>query len=539
MSVPTRRLALLSVSDKTGLVEFARALVDHGFELVSTGGTQRTLREAGLGVTAIDELTGFPEMMDGRVKTLHPKVHGGILARRDLAEHVRSMQEHDIVPIDLVCVNLYPFEQTIERPGVTEAEAIEQIDIGGPSMVRSAAKNFASVAIVTDPSQYERVERDLGANGGETSLALRRGLAVEAFKRTALYDAAIFRHLGADDSAPDGDGGFDSSLTVRMSLRQELRYGENPHQRGAVYATEDASDAIDLVNARQLAGKELSYNNLNDAAGAVAITHDLSLAFENTIGAAVIKHTNPCGVAVADSARHAVELALAGDPLAAYGGILSINAELDEEAAVWLSENASFFEVVIAPGFADRAAALLSERWKNVRLLETGSRATGSARPLRMKSIPGGVLVQDADLAVPEPARWTHAAGPQADEATLRAAGLVWLASKHLTSNAVAIGGEDRDLNGVRLFGGGAGQMDRVASCELAIRKAGSLSRIVTPIAASDAFFPFSDGPERLIDAGVRVLVHPGGSKRDSDTFELCDARGVTCLLTGVRHFRH
>ncbi|MFG0291899.1 MAG: bifunctional phosphoribosylaminoimidazolecarboxamide formyltransferase/IMP cyclohydrolase, partial [Phycisphaerales bacterium JB050] len=523
------------------LVDFARTLISHGFELVSTGGTHRTLQEAGLAVIAIDQLTGFPEMMDGRVKTLHPKVHGGILARRDLADHIASMNEHDIAPIDLVCVNLYPFEQTIARTGVTEPEAIEQIDIGGPSMVRSAAKNFASVAIVTDPAQYASVADDLEANGGQTSLAMRRTLAVAAFERTSTYDRAIFNYLSGSNDPENRDqsqNAFPNTMELRYSLKQELRYGENPHQRGAVYASAQASEMIDLVNARQLAGKELSYNNLNDAAGALAVTHDLSLAFPKQVGAAVIKHTNPCGVAVATDTVKAIELAFTGDPLAAYGGILSMNAPMNDEAASWLTEHASFFEVILAPAYVGNSASILSQRWKNVRLLELPSGGT-TAAPARVKSIPGGLLVQDADAAIPDPTAWTHGAGPKADERTLQAAALVWLACKHLTSNAIAIGGMDRAGSGIRLFGGGAGQMDRVASCELAIRKAGDLTMIEHPIAASDAFFPFADGPERLIDAGVKMLVHPGGSKRDEDTFKLCEERGVTCMLTGVRHFRH
>jgi len=536
MSNPSPRLALISVSDKAGLLEFARTLLDHGFTLVSTGGTHRVISEGGLPVTPIDALTGFPEMMDGRVKTLHPKVHGGILALRDDPDHAASMSEHGIAPIDLVCVNLYPFEQTVSKEGTTEAEAIEQIDIGGPSMVRSAAKNFRHVAIVTDPTQYSRVAEDLTAHAGKTSLQLRRELAVEAFERTSSYDAAIHRYLSEQGGAPED---FPKTLNTRYTLRSVLRYGENPHQRAAVYADSASGDAIDLVNADQLAGKELSYNNLNDAAGAVSVTADLARAFRGSVGAAVVKHTNPCGVAIADSAQKAIKLAYAGDPLAAYGGILSINSPLDGESARWLTDHASFFEVIVALGFEQEASTILSERWKNVRLLDASGGGGRAGHAMRVRSVPGGVLVQSPDDTVPVPATWQHAAGPSPSEEVLAEASLVWLACKHLTSNAISIGGWDSQAMGVRLFGGGAGQMDRVASCELAIRKAGDVSRIRTPIAASDAFFPFSDGPQRLIDAGVRVLVHPGGSKRDQDTLELCESHGVTCLLTGVRHFRH
>lgn len=534
----SRRLALISVSDKDGLIDFARTLIEHGYELVSTGGTHRAIREEGLSVTAIDEITGFPEMMDGRVKTLHPKVHGGILALRDNAEHVASMLEHAIAPIDLVCVNLYPFEQTIVRDGVSEAEAIEQIDIGGPSMVRSAAKNFRYVAIVTDPKQYDAVAEDLKKTDGSTSLAMRRRLAVSAFERTSTYDDAIFRYLSSEETEANASD-FPGALANRYTLKQTLRYGENPHQRGAVYASAGGALGPDLVNARQLAGKELSYNNLNDCAGALAVTHDLWRAFPDRVGASVIKHTNPCGVAIASDARHAIELALAGDPLAAYGGILSVNTTIDSEAASWLAANATFFEVIAAPAFEPDASALLGERWKNVRLLELGETGAKSGSSMRVRSVPGGLLVQDADDAIAMPQNWEHVAGPALDPSELDAALVVWLACKHLTSNAIAIGGFDTSRDGVRLFGGGAGQMDRVASCELAIRKAGDLSKIRLPIGASDAFFPFADGPQKLIDAGVKVLVHPGGSKRDSDTIALCNDRGVTCLLTGTRHFRH
>lgn len=534
MAPDTRRLALISVSDKSGLVDFATALKRHGFELVSTGGTYRALSDAGLAVTPIDELTGFPEMMDGRVKTLHPNVHGGILALRENPEHARSMLEYGIFPIDLVCVNLYPFEQTVAREGVTEAEAIEQIDIGGPSMVRSAAKNFRHVAIVTDPIQYAEVADDLDRHGGQTSIELRRRLATAAFERTSAYDAAICSHLMGDPQEEI----FPRVFTKRYVLRSELRYGENPHQCAAVYAETNCSGGVSLVDASQLAGKELSYNNLNDAAGALAVSLDLAEAFPDKVGAAIVKHTNPCGVAVAKSAMQAIQLALAGDPMAAYGGILSLNHAIDRASVEWLTANATFFEVIIAPAYDEGTAGILSERWKNVRILRLPE-ISGRDTTHRLRSIPGGVLVQSPDHELTPPERWSHAAGPPLAASELHAAMLVWLACKHLTSNAIAIGGHDPQLGGARLLGGGAGQMDRVASCELAIRKAGDLSRIAVPIAASDAFFPFADGPERLIDAGIKVLVHPGGSKRDADTIGLCEQRGVTCLLTGTRHFRH
>jgi phosphoribosylaminoimidazolecarboxamide formyltransferase/IMP cyclohydrolase len=543
---PRIRRALVSVSDKTGLVEFARGLAAMGVEIVSTGGTAATLAKAGVRTLPIEELTGFPEMMDGRVKTLHPRVHGGLLAVRSNAAHVAAMEEHGIGAIDLVCVNLYPFEATVARPGIAEHEAVEQVDIGGPSMLRSAAKNFESVTVVTDPVQYARVLGEMAANGGATTAALRRELAHAVFARTAAYDAAIARWMGANGfggaGGGEGAGAFPRDVTLRLELADELRYGENPHQRGAVYADAGAHGPS-VVRARLLHGKPLSYNNLLDAGAALELVQDLALQRLGGAACAVIKHTNPCGAAVADGVREAFERAWSGDPLAAFGGIVAFGAEVDAETAEAMAAGERFLEVVIAPGYAPRALEVLQARWKNARLLAVGALGAPAAG-LSWRSVPGGMLAQDRDVHAIDPAKFVHAAGPAPDAAMLADAGVLFTVAKHLKSNAVCIGADGM------LFGAGAGQMDRVASCRNAVEKArgkmagsgagtGARGAGFAAVAASDAFFPFADGPTLLADAGVRCIVHPGGSKRDQDTLDLCDARGVTCLLTGTRHFRH
>ncbi len=530
-SIAPIRRALLSVSDKRGVVEFARALADAGVHLLSTGGTARTLREAGLAVTLVEDHTGFPEMLDGRVKTLHPKIHGGILGVRSNPEHLAKMAAHGIEPIDLVCIDLYKFEDTVAREGVTLGEAVEQIDIGGPSMLRSAAKNFHDVTVVSDPTQYAAVLAELREHGG-TTLATRMNLAAAAYERTCAFDAAISAYLRAQQGEQ-----FPRVLTLQGRRAGELRYGENPHQPAALYIDPAATGPV-IAGAEQLHGKELSYNNLLDAAAALELAISLAGLEAGAAGACVIKHTNPCGAALAPTTVEALDLAIAGDPLAAYGGIAACSATLDADAAERICAPDRFFEVVIAPEFTPDALAMLRDRWKNVRLLRTPLARRGPAGTPRrdIRSIPGGYLVQAHDDAPPAPASWTHAAGPAPDAGLLRAAAVVEAAAKALSSNAIAIGGRVGQT-GVALFGGGAGQMDRVASCRLAVAKAADRAR--GAVAVSDAFFPFPDGPLILIDAGVAMIVHPGGSKRDSETFALCEQRGVTCLTTGVRRFRH
>ncbi len=527
--VPIRR-ALLSVSDKTGIVEFARALAALSVELVSTGGTARALADAGLTVTPVERVTGFPEMMDGRVKTLHPAIHGGILALRDNPDHAEAMRRHTIGPIDLVCVNLYPFERTIAKPGVARDEAVEQIDIGGPAMVRSAAKNHEWVAVVSDPADYRRVLDVIERTGGATTRALRTDLAAAAFAHTSAYDAAVAAYL----LGTSGER-FPLQLRLVCERRAQLRYGENPHQAAAAYAF-SAWTGPSVVTAEQLHGKPLSYNNLLDAAAALDLALMLAACDSGRVGACVVKHTNPCGAALADDATLAVELAIAGDPLAGYGGIVALSAEVDAAAAERLCAEDAFFEVVVAPSFEWAALERLRERWKNLRILQTGR----GARPfgtLEARSIAGGLLLQERDDRPGDTTSWVHAAGPSPTPERLAEARALEAVVRALSSNAVAIGGTAPEGGGVRLFGAGAGQMDRLASCRIAAEKAGVLSR--GAIAVSDAFFPFPDGPRVLIDAGVTMIVHPGGSRRDAETFTLCQDRGVTCVTTGIRRFRH
>jgi len=528
--VPIRR-ALLSVSDKTDLAPFARALQAAGVEIISTGGTAKALREADVAVTAISDVTGFPEIMGGRVKTLHPAIHGGLLALRDDPAHMDAMKEHGFQPIDLLCVNLYPFERTVSAPGVAESEAVEQIDIGGPAMIRSAAKNFDAVAVVTAPTQYDRIINEMQSHDGATTRALRAELASAAFARTAEYDAAISAWLSRASAPP-----FPRTLRIRYPKVDDLRYGENPHQDAALYR-DPASTGPTIVNARQLHGKPLSFNNINDAAAALELAKDLRRLRPDDVGAAVIKHTNACGAATAAAADRAVADALAGDSQAAYGGILAVNRAIDADAARAVLDGAGFLEMIAAPEFDDDALALLKERWVNVRLLSVGDRAGSTARKLDYRSIPGGMLVQDRDTRTASPDQWRLAAGPEPGAEALARAAVTWTIAKHLKSNAVAIGAAGGSAGSVRLAGAGVGHVDRLAACRLAIEKAGDAAR--GAVAASDAFFPFPDGPAMLIDAGVSVIVHPGGSKRDEETFGLCREKGVSCLVTGVRHFRH
>lgn len=540
--VPISR-ALISVSDKADLVPFARALAARAVEIISTGGTARALAEAGIAVTPIDAVTGFPEIMGGRVKTLHPLVHGGLLGVRDDADHAAAMKRHGIRPIDLVCVNLYPFEGTVADPACPEHEAVEQIDIGGPSMIRSAAKNFEWVAVVTSPSQYDRVAAELASHDGATTRRTRHELAAAAFARTGEYDAAIASYLARAEGGSEG-AAFPPVLRLSYAMADELRYGENPHQAAALYR-DPAWAGPGVVGARQLHGKQLSYNNINDAAAAQELVLALGSLDPARIGCAIVKHANPCGAALAPSCLDAVEAAIAGDPVAAYGGILAINRPLDTSAAARLCADDVFLEVIVAPEFAPEAAEALKARWMNVRLLAVGGSTPGrrapAGRTLDYRSVPGGMLAQERDATIPDPSRWTHAAGPKPTPAQLASGAFLECVARALSSNAIAVGGATPSGgtggSPVRVFGAGAGQMDRVGACRIAVQKAGAFAR--GAVAFSDAFFPFADGPRILIDAGVKVIVHPGGSKRDPDTFAACNAAGVTCLTTGVRHFRH
>ena len=540
----TIRRALLSVSDKADLVPFARALRERGVEIVSTGGTARALGAAGIEVIPVEQVTGFPEGLDGRVKTLHPAVHGGLMAVRDLPEHAAFLKTHGITPIDLVCINLYPFEETVTKPGVSLPEAIENIDVGGPAMIRGAAKNYQWVTVVPSSQYYDRIISEMDANSGATTLRTRAELATAAFAKTAEYDASISAFLGRRTP-----GAFPQVLRVSYTKVDELRYGENPHQESALYR-DPSSIGPTIVNAQQLHGKQLSYNNILDGAAALDAVRALArLAATPALShlpacAVVVKHTNPCGAAMATSLARAVDRAIAGDPIAAYGGILATSSVIDSAAAKVIADQRNFFEVIVAPAFDEAALATLRDRWANVRLLAVGDKPGSVARKLEYRSVPGGMLVQDRDVAPSEPARWEHKAGPRA-AASLHSAGIVLeTLVRFVSSNAVIIGGNDSEAGPagdsspcIRLFGVGSGQVDRVSACRLAAAKAGTHAR--SAAAAGDAFFPFPDGPSVLIEAGVKLIVHPGGSKRDQETFDLCERHGVSCVTTGMRHFRH
>jgi phosphoribosylaminoimidazolecarboxamide formyltransferase/IMP cyclohydrolase len=521
---PIRR-ALLSVSDKTGLVEFARGLADLGVELISTGGTRKTLAEAGLAVREVSEVTGFPEILDGRVKTLHPKIHGGILARRDDPEHQAALRAHGIGPIDLVVCNLYPFEATLSRSGSTHEQIVENIDIGGPSMLRSAAKNYEDVAVLTDPAQYAEVLREMREHQGALTLATRQRLAAAAFARTAAYDRAIRayfeKHAGGEP--------FPDVLDLRFKKKLPLRYGENPHQPAAFYVDPSVGH-VGIATAEPLHGKELSYNNLLDLDSA------LNLVREFTVPAAVvIKHTNPCGAAVAATLEEAFRKAYEGDPQSAYGGILGFNRVVDESTAREITEPKRFIECIIAPDFSDAAFKVLTTRptWKNsVRLLRTGRLDEVTARCLDFRGLDGGLLVQGRDLSGGEELDnlkvVTQRPPTAAESADLRFA---WVVCKHVKSNAIVL------ARGGMVVGVGAGQMSRVDSVHIAVRKAGD--RVRGAVLASDAFFPFRDNIDEAAKAGVTAVIQPGGSMRDQDSIQACDELGLAMVFTGVRHFRH
>jgi phosphoribosylaminoimidazolecarboxamide formyltransferase/IMP cyclohydrolase len=539
-SQPIRR-ALISVSDKSDLLPFVQALRARGVTIISTGGTARALREAGIDVIAVEKITNFPEGLDGRVKTLHPGVHAGLLAIRGNAEHEAFLKTHGIQPIDLVCINLYPFQQTVSDPNVTMDAAIENIDVGGPAMLRAAAKNHQSVTVVTSPRDYDRVIAEMDSHAGATQFETRAELAAAAFARTAEYDAAIASFLGR--RAPTA---FPQVLQLRYTKVDQLRYGENPHQEAALYR-DPSSTGQSIVNAEQVHGKQLSFNNINDAAAALeAVKSLVRLPKLNTDAGAraavVVKHTNPCGGAVGTDLTTVVERAIAGDPIAAYGGILAVSHAVDARTAKAIAHEKHFFEVIVAPSFEAGALELLRSRWTQVRLLTVGERSASAARKLEYRSIPGGMLVQDRDTRSSDPSTWEHKAGPKPTDQQLHAAAILETLCRWVTSNAVVVGGiddsnENSGTNTVRLMGVGSGQVDRVSACRLAVSKAGAAAR--NAIAVGDAFFPFEDGPKVLIDAGVKMIVHPGGSKRDQETFDLCEKSGVTCVITGARHFRH
>ena len=520
--------ALLSVSDKTGLIELARALSAHGVELVSTGGTAKAIAEAGLKVKDVSELTAFPEMMDGRVKTLHPKVHGALLAIRDNAEHKSAMAAHGIAPIDLLVVNLYPFEATIDR-GAEFADCIENIDIGGPAMIRAAAKNHDDVAVVVEAADYQTVLDELAANQGATSLALRRRLAAKAYARTASYDAAISNWFAGElkTEAPDfrAFGG---------RLIQALRYGENPHQNAAFYALPDQRAGVST--ARQLQGKELSYNNINDTDAAYECVAEFDPA--RTAACVIVKHANPCGVAEGPDLVSAYRKALACDQTSAYGGIIALNRTLDAETARTVTE--IFTEVIIAPDATEEAIAIVAKR-RTLRLLLAGSLPDPRARGLTAKTVAGGLLVQSRDNAVVDDMAMKVATRRAPTDAEMRDLKFAFRVAKHVKSNTIVYA---KDLATV---GVGAGQMSRVDSARIAARKAQDATaelKLAEPltrgsVVASDAFFPFADGMLACIEAGATAVIQPGGSMRDDEVIKAADEHGIAMVFTGVRHFRH
>ena len=517
------RRALISVYDKTGLEELARGLHEAGVEIVSTGSTAARIRELGVPVTAVEEVTGFPEILDGRVKTLHPNIHAGLLADQQNPAHVETLARHGIAPFQLLIANLYPFVQTAFS-GAEPPEVIEQIDIGGPAMVRASAKNHGSMTVVVDPARYADVVA--AAKAGGFDLAQRQAFAREAFRHTAQYDIAVASWLGnvlAADSTVEGvETGFPGWIAASWERAAVLRYGENPHQRAALYV--DPYVESGLAQAEQLSGKEMSFNNYVDADAARRAAYDFA---EPCV--AIIKHANPCGIAVGADIAEAHRKAHACDPVSAYGGVIATNRPVTAALAEQVAD--IFTEVIVAPVFDDDALALLTRK-KNLRLLVAGAMPEGDRTEVR--HISGGMLLQSADridAAGDDPATWTLAAGDAADEETLRDLAFAWRAIRAVKSNAILLARDGATV------GVGMGQVNRVDSCRLAVSRAGD--RVAGSVAASDAFFPFADGPQVLLDAGVRAIVQPGGSIRDEDTVAAVKAAGATLYLTGTRHFAH
>ncbi len=530
--------ALISVSDKTGLIEFARKLAQHGVEIISTGGTAKLLRENGLNARDVSDVTGFPEMLDGRVKTLHPKIHGGILGVRDNEAHRAKMQEHGIEPIDLVVVNLYPFRQTIQKPEAEMEEAIENIDIGGPAMIRSAAKNHNDVAVVVDPGDYETVASELERHGGALTLSLRYQLAAAAFKHTADYDKEIARFLASKQTTQTDLFGLPDVIEINLRKIAALRYGENPHQRAALYKIAGSNER-GVATAEQLQGKELSYNNLIDSDAAwelVMELHRMHLRESQAKGAvaphdvphtcAIIKHTNPCGVGVGDSALEAFAKAKATDPVSAFGGIIAVSGQVDEPAAKEIAE--MFAEVIIAPDFNQGARQVLSAK-KNLRVLRMGDHPVSSY--LELRRISGGVLAQDRDAELLDEEKFAIVSDRKPTTAELRALRFAWAVCKHVKSNAIVYAAENQ------LIGVGAGQMSRVDSVKLGAMKA--QLPLTGCVLASDAFFPFRDGVDEAAKHGVTAVIQPGGSMRDKEVIEAANEHHLAMVFTGMRHFKH
>lgn len=540
------RRALISLSDKSGAVDFATGLSDLGVEIISTGGTAKTLRESGLKVTDVSEVTGFPEMMDGRVKTLHPKIHGAFLALRDNSEHVAAMDKHDIRPIDMVVVNLYPFEETVAKDGVTLEDAVENIDIGGPAMIRSASKNWRDVAVVTDPNLYAGLIEELTSHDGSLSLNTRKRLAVLAYTRTARYDLAISSYLAkqlsdddldfleplnplkdlafieSDDVIPDAGGeGFSDIVQIELAKVADLRYGENPHQKAALYT---GADRGGIAGAEQLHGKEMSFNNYVDADAAWNLVRDF-----DGLAVAIIKHTNPSGVGTGSANAEAYRRALSTDPVSAFGGIVAFNRPVDAEAAQLVIE--VFSEVIVAPDYDPEALEIFASK-KNLRVLRCEGSAANSAT--EYKQITGGMLIQDADrYRVSEnDLKVVSRRSPTPEE--IRGMLLAWRVCKHVKSNAIVLADEHQTI------GVGSGQMNRVDSVRIAAIRAERFNLpIKGSVLASDAFFPFRDNVDEAAALGVSAIIQPGGSVKDQDSIAAADEHGLAMVFTGIRHFKH
>ncbi len=524
---PIRR-ALLSVSDKTGIVEFAKALSSRGVELLSTGGTAKLLADSGLSVTEVSDYTGFPEMMDGRVKTLHPKVHGGILGRRGIDDEI--MQQHDIAPIDMVVVNLYPFAQTVAKPDCSLEDAVENIDIGGPTMVRSAAKNHKDVAIVVNSNDYDKIIEEMDNHQNELNLSTRFDLAIKAFEHTAAYDGMIANYFGqlvapyyGDTTQPSGR--FPRTLNLNFVKKQDMRYGENSHQDAAFYIEEGAQEAS-VATAIQIQGKALSYNNIADTDAALECVKSFTEA-----ACVIVKHANPCGVAIGDNIFTAYERAFKTDPTSAFGGIIAFNRELDKTTAAAIIER-QFVEVIIAPAITEEAKAILSSK-QNVRVLSCGYWNEAIAS-LDFKRVNGGLLVQDRDLGMVSPDDLRIVTKRQPTEREMKDALFCWKVAKFVKSNAIVYAKNDMTM------GIGAGQMSRVYSAKIAGIKAADEGLEVAGCAmASDAFFPFRDGIDAAAAVGVTCVIQPGGSIRDNEIIEAANEHGIAMIFTGMRHFRH
>ncbi|MGT2845886.1 bifunctional phosphoribosylaminoimidazolecarboxamide formyltransferase/IMP cyclohydrolase [Streptococcus massiliensis] len=511
--------ALISVSDKTGILDFAQELKQLGWEIISTGGTKKALDEAGLATIAIDDVTGFPEMMDGRVKTLHPKIHGGLLARRDLDSHLDAAKTHAIELIDLVVVNLYPFKETILKPDVTYAEAVENIDIGGPSMLRSAAKNHASVTVLVDPADYAPVLAELTENGA-TTLDTRKRLAAKVFRHTAAYDALIADYFTEQvgESKPE-------KLTLTYELKQPMRYGENPQQDADFYQTALPLD-YSLAASKQLNGKELSFNNIRDADAAIRIIRD----FKEQPTVVALKHMNPCGIGQADSIEKAWDYAYQSDPVSIFGGIVVLNRQVDAATAEKMHK--IFLEIIIAPSYTAEALEILTNKKKNLRILQLDFAAQDqSTKEKEVTGVLGGLLVQNQDVIAEKPADWQVVTKRQPTETERQALEFAWKSVKYVKSNGIII------TNDRMTLGVGPGQTNRVASVKIAIEQA--QDRLDGAALASDAFFPFADNIEEIAAAGIKAIIQPGGSVRDQESIEAADKHGLTMIFTGMRHFRH